>query len=209
MSDAAARILIFCKAPVPGTVKTRLAASIGAEAACRLHEELARRMIDAAVSSRLAPVELWCAPTADHPFFDTTSPPKRVQTGADLGERMANALVRVLGQPRVERAVLVGTDCPPIDGAYLAAAFAALDDTDAVLGPAADGGYGLIGFRRIEPSLVRPVFDDIEWSTEQVAAATIARLEDTGLTCTQLPVIWDVDRPEDLARYQASKTETS
>lgn len=154
------------------------------------------RMITEAIASDLAPVELWCAPSIDHPFFERFDVPRYAQHGADLGERMHGAIEDA--SKRAEAVVLVGTDCPPIDREYLDLALSSLVSADAVLGPAEDGGYGLIGLR--EPRL--SLFDGIAWSTADVAATTVERFEEASLHFCCLPTIWDVDRPEDLRRWR-------
>jgi uncharacterized protein len=120
------------------------------------------------------------------------------QPPGDLGARMDAALRAAL--ERGERALLVGTDCPALDLAHLARAADALAHCDAVVGPAEDGGYVLIG-------LARPLdlFTAIEWGTPTVLAATRARLAATGARWHELPTLWDVDGPADLARWQAQR----
>ena len=137
----------------PGQVKTRLAATIGAPAAASVYTELAERTLAAAVAARAAgivgAVELWCDPAVDRPAFvawrDRYDLALHAQRGADLGARMHGALAAALAQGAP--ALLVGTDCPGLDVAYLARAAATLAGNDAVLGPADDGGYVLIGLR--------------------------------------------------------------
>lgn len=190
-----ARLLIFAKAPVPGEVKTRLVPALGAPAAAELHARLARRAIETAVSAGVAPVELWCSPDDAHPFFRAFALPRRVQGGRDLGERMAQALDATLAESRF--AILIGTDCPVLTGEYLREAAERLaQGEDAVLGPAEDGGYVLIGLRRRDPRL----FEDIAWGTPQVLDATRARLAERGFRWHELRCLWDVDRAEDLKR---------
>lgn len=198
------RLLLFAKAPVPGTVKTRLIPALGEAGATRLHARLVEHALALAVAagSGLAPVELWCAPATDHPFFAASAAthPVRLcsQRGADLGERMHHALATALEE--AESAVLMGSDCPAIDGGYLAQAFVALEDgADLVLGPAADGGYVLVGLRRPQPALFR----HIPWGGAEVLARTRERAHSLGLTVRELPELWDVDRPEDLARLRS------
>jgi rSAM/selenodomain-associated transferase 2/rSAM/selenodomain-associated transferase 1 len=194
---------VFAKAPVPGTVKTRLGAAIGAEGAATVHAELVERTLATAAAARAAGivgrVELWCAPDASAPAFaawrDRYDVVLAPQPGGDLGARMHAALHAALasGGP----ALLIGTDCPTLDPGYLARAAAALDRHDAVIGPAEDGGYVLIG-------LARPldVFTGIDWGTPAVLAATRARLSAAAATWDELPVKWDVDEPADLARWR-------
>ena len=101
------------------------------------------------------------------------------------------------GLGRSERVVLVGSDCPPIDSGYVAQALALLKDHDVVLGPAEDGGYGLIGARRLLPE----IFTDIIWSSDHVLSDTCSRLNEGLVNYAMLPLIWDVDRPTDIDRY--------
>lgn len=103
------------------------------------------------------------------------------------------------GLARHDRVILVGSDCPWIDRAYLQSALAALETAPLVLGPALDGGYVLIGARQIRPEL----FSRISWGTEVVLAQTRMRLEELGWRWRELPALRDVDRPEDLHAWRA------
>lgn len=188
-----ALIQIFARPPAPGQVKTRLIPALGARGAAELHVRLLRRTVAMALGARLAPVQLWCASEVDHPVFVETGLPRRRQRGPDLGARMAAALAQGLREAR--RVVLIGSDCPAMAAAYLEAALAALAEHDAVLGPAEDGGYVLIGLRRMAD-----LFTGVAWGTARVLEQTRARLADAGLTWQELDPLWDVDRPADLAR---------
>jgi uncharacterized protein len=117
------------------------------------------------------------------------------QGAGDLGVRMAEALGEAL--TRRGRAVLIGSDCPGYHHAYLTAAFAALDGHGAVLGPAVDGGYVLIGLRRVALDL----FAGIPWGTDTVLVRTRAALVRLGWTWAELPALRDIDRPEDLTDF--------
>src|SRR5262249_51223167 len=144
---------VFAKDPQPGRVKTRLAAVLGDVEATRLYRELAERTLDVALAARdrgiVCGVEVWCDdPRA--PWFASWPDRHRVtlhaQSGAVLGERMRNAIAHALSKERP--ALLIGTDAPAIDVDYLACAADALERHDAVVGPAEDGGYVLIGLAR-------------------------------------------------------------
>ena len=198
-----ARILVFCKPPIPGQAKTRLIPALGAHGAADLHAELPRATLTRAVRSDLASVELWASAAPEHEFFQCLRAdfgcPLLTQCGDDLGTRMAQALDTTLAS--TEFAVLIGTDCPLLDENYLAQAFAALaNGADAVLGPAEDGGYVLIGLKRFDPA----VFADIPWGGAEVLARTRARLAGLGWSVRELAMLWDVDRAEDLARMARS-----
>jgi len=196
------RILIFAKAPVPGYAKTRLIPVLGEQGAADLHAKLIHRTVDLAVASKLAPVELWICGDTGLEFFDAFRDAVggriHLQTGPDLGARMAHALEQALRDAAF--AVLIGTDCPALDVAHLERACAALTEgADAVLGPAEDGGYVLIGLRRADSR----VFEDIAWGTSEVLRQTRERIRRLGWACSELPVLWDVDHPGDLERLRA------
>lgn len=191
------RLLVFAKAPIPGQTKTRLIPALGAEGAAALHAQLCRRTLALAARCGIAEVELWCSPDANHPFFvecrQAYGVALKTQQGADLGERMAHALADALTARRY--AVLIGTDCADRDEHDLQQAFDALArGHDAVLGPAADGGYVLIGLRAQAPDL----FAAIDWGSEKVLAQTRRRLAELSCTWHELPMRHDVDRPADL-----------
>ena len=192
-------VLIFTKVPVPGEVKTRLIPALGADGAAALHRRLTRVAIEAACEAAPGCVELWCAPDAAHPFFAELAAEYgvglRVQSGGDLGERMDRALTDAL--LRSERVVLIGSDIAVMTAAMLGQAFDHLnDDADAVLGPAEDGGYVLIGLRRAQPALFR----GMAWSHAQVLNETRRRAREARLRWSELPFLWDVDTVPDLER---------
>lgn len=199
-----ARLLIFAKAPIPGRVKTRLAGQLGTRGAAALYQKLLRRTLHIAYDARLCPIELWCAPDARHGFFVACRREYGVrlrrQCAGDLGRRMNHALHRTLaaGHP----AVLIGGDCASLGEDELRAAFELLAaGHGAVLGPAVDGGYVLIGLSRPCPTL----FHGIAWSTPTVLAATRRRLQRAGINWAELPPGWDVDTPADLRRLRRSR----
>ena len=109
---------------------------------------------------------------------------------------MAHALQDALG--RVPLAIIVGTDCPTLNADYVVQAACALRQHDVVLGPAEDGGYGLVGLRRPVPQL----FEHMPWGSSSVAARTLARADQLGLTVQMLDPLWDVDTAADLQRFR-------
>mgnify|MGYP006180827435 FL=1 len=189
-------IQIFCKAPVLGKVKTRLIQKLGRRGALDLYLQMFERLIAELSASRFN-TELWISPDKDHAFFEPYAFARFQQAGPDLGGRMSTALRD--GLTRHESVILVGTDLPLIDRSYIEQAVGALQTHDVVLGPAEDGGYGLVGVKAETPDM----FSDIDWGTESVLSQTCARLNRDGLDFGLLPLIWDVDRPDDLPRYQA------
>jgi hypothetical protein len=191
----ATRILIFAKAPVPGQVKTRLIPALGAEGAARLAAEMLQRTALAALDSEVGSVELCMDPPSGHPHWMGQVPLDVIPTAqgeGDLGQRLARAAQRVLAAG--ERALLIGTDCPDLDRHRLAAAAAALESHDVVIYPAHDGGYALLGLGRFDDSL----FAGIAWSTDAVAAQTVARIEALGWSLHVGETLHDIDVPADL-----------
>jgi rSAM/selenodomain-associated transferase 1 len=193
-----AALVVMAKAPLPGRAKTRLIPALGAAGAARLQVELLRTVVGRLLRARLCPVQIWCEPDTGHPDFAALAGAgARLETqhGADLGERMANAARKALDTARY--AAIVGTDVPELDPAYAESALRALRaGRDAVLGPVEDGGYCLLGLRLVEDALFR----DMAWSTASVAEETRRRLRALGWAFEELPMLWDVDRPEDLPR---------
>jgi uncharacterized protein len=192
------RLVVLARAPVAGQVKRRLIPALGDQGAAELYSRLARRCVANAKQAAIAPVELWCTPDTDHPFFRDCSRDFGVslhaQQGEDLGQRMFRALAQELP------ALIMGSDCISLCPADLREAAAALErGADAVLGPAEDGGYVLLGLARASPTL----FDGIAWGGDRVLVDTRTRLRQLGWRWHELPVRWDVDRPEDLARLGA------
>ncbi len=197
-------LLIFAKEPIPGRVKTRLADALGAERAAAVYLQLVLRTLDVAVAARatgvVGRIELWCEPNADRPLFaewrDRYGVVLATQRGDDLGARMRFALETAL--PRGTPALLIGTDCPALEVETLGRASAELVGHDAVFVPAEDGGYVLVG-------VARPldIFAGIAWSTASVMTATRSQLIALGATWRELPPLWDLDLPQDLARWEA------
>jgi rSAM/selenodomain-associated transferase 2/rSAM/selenodomain-associated transferase 1 len=196
---------VFAKAPQPGSVKTRLAAAIGADAATAAYRELVERTLVVAAEARrrgvVDAVEVWCSPDTSHPAFAGWAAKAhatlRAQASGDLGARMRAALEEALARGALP--LLVGTDCPGLDASYLARASLALDSHDAVFGLAEDGGYVLVALTR-----PLPLFDAIAWSTPAVMAETRRALAATGARWQELPALWDVDTAADLERWRVA-----
>src|SRR5690606_12421638 len=123
----------------------------------------------------------------------------RPQSTGDLGQRMTAAMQAHFQQLPKLPLLIIGTDCPVLTPAHLQQAADALQARDAVLIPAEDGGYVLIGLARPLPA----VFERVDWSTDSVLAQTRERLREAGATWQELPTLWDVDEPDDWQRWQA------
>lgn len=195
-------VLVFAKAPDPGKVKTRLAPRLGAGPAAVLAARLALRTIATACEANVGPVELWCAPHVAHPFFEVCRRRHGValyeQIDGDLGARMSHALRSALS--RAPTALLVGSDIPTLCAADLRAAARALAaGDDAVLGPAEDGGYWLLGLHRVDDA----IFSEVPWGGADVLARTRRSIDALGWRTAEAAIRWDVDRPSDYERLLA------
>lgn len=190
------RIVIMAKAPQPGLCKTRLIPVLGAERAAILARRMLETTLTQATNAAIGAVELCASPAFEHRAWLGIQLPDGVQTAAqgegDLGTRMARAVQRGLASG--QSVLLIGTDCVEMDAALLCKAAVALDDHDAVMFEAADGGYALLGLRKYDPL----VFSDMAWSTSTVAADTRHRFEQLGWSVQTGDILHDIDEPEDL-----------
>ena len=195
------RLLLLTKAPDPGQVKTRLIPLFGEQAAAELYTQLVHDCLTMCTAAALCPVDLWCSPSTEHPFFQQCSTRYQatlhMQSAGDLGQRMSQAIQVTL--TKAEYVVLIGADCPTLTAEDLDTAFNALEaGTDVVIGPAEDGGYYLIGMREHHACL----FVDIPWGTAGVLSLTENRLLQHNLSRLTLPLRKDLDTPEDYAVYR-------
>lgn len=196
-AEVAGCLVQFAKAPVPGTVKTRLAASVGEEGAAALAADMTVEVSNALGRASDRWPAVLCVDDPSHALFrslhEADGRSVWTQGEGDLGERMDRACRRALATfPAV---ILVGSDCPGYDAGYLQRAMRTLESgVPAVLGPAVDGGYVLIGLRRCPDG----VFRDIPWSSSAVVGLQRARFTECGLAWEELPPRADVDRPGDL-----------
>jgi len=187
-------LLIFAKNAEKGKVKTRLASTIGNEAALAVYNQLLSHTVaitgnlprDKFVfySSRIECEDVW----DDKLYF------KQLQKGNDLGERMNNAFAASF-KKSYDSVVIIGTDCPELNEAIVMKAFAFLRFNDVIIGPAEDGGYYLLGMKQLHSKL----FENIRWSTSTVLADTIEICKSHNLTHTLLPTLHDVDEEKDLS----------
>lgn len=192
--------IVFAKAPRAGEVKTRLIPTLGAAGAAALHGQLLHRTLVTVTNAGLGPVELHCAPDENDLFLRDCGRRYGIalapQRGRDLGARMCYAFEE--GLARHSRVIIAGADCPVLTTRHLHDAQSALaGGNDAVLIPAEDGGYALIGLTQCDARL----FDGIAWGSDSVLAATRKRLKALGWRWHELETLWDIDRPEDYRRW--------
>lgn len=196
------QLMVFLRAPRPGTVKTRLAAAVGAEVALQAYQELLEVTVSALgdlteVELRFTPDDAASEVASVGPSVWTRCP----QGPGDLGERLVRAFADSF-QGGARGTVVIGSDCPWIMPEDIGAAWLALEEVDVVLGPAADGGYWLIALRESHPEL----FHGISWGQSSVLAETRHRAERLGLQVRLLRELADVDTVEDWRAYQLARS---
>lgn len=203
------RLIVFTRYPEAGRNKTRLIPVLGAAGAAQLHERMTRLTLEWAERlSTAQPVDVQIQFTG----AEESAMAERFgsqfayvpQCDGDLGQRLERAVGECF-ENGCQRVVVVGTDCPTLSELIVRQAYDHLRDHDVVIGPAADGGYYLIGLSKHVSSLFR----DIAWSTDQVLEQTLAAAIQFGLSIALLPTLEDVDRPEDLERWEQTQATSS
>lgn len=190
-------LVVVAKQPERGRVKTRIAAALGDDRAVELYRCALFDTLALALSiTDVAHVLTYAPPTDDaRRYFEQIAPAFELlaQQGNALGERLSGIFARLL--QRHSPVVSIGSDGPDLPAAFITRAFETLrGETDVVLGPAADGGYYLLGMRSMQPTL----FERINWSTEVVAEQTRQRAADARLQLAELPPWHDLDTVDDL-----------
>ncbi|AXJ02386.1 hypothetical protein CYPRO_3152 [Cyclonatronum proteinivorum] len=199
-------IILFLKRPIAGKVKTRLAQTTGAEKALRIYESLVHLTIDAASRSG-ADVFAFMHEAGPTGFLFPARFKVKVQQGANLGERMAHAFQEVFALG-YEQLIIIGSDCPQMSPEVLKEAFRYLTAAPVVIGPAADGGYYLLGMRGYVPG----IFGLKQWSHSGVFAETQQILQQKRMGYALLPELSDLDTEADyrrLKRYLSDLREVS
>jgi len=190
-------ILLFIRVPIKGQVKSRLAAELGEETALDLYTSFVLDIIDT-LEGTGCPLRIYFYPRAAADAiasFLGRHCPLLPQEGKDLGERMENAFRQIFSEGYT-RAILIGSDIPDLTPAVIRDALESLKTSDVVIGPAADGGYYLIGFRN--GSLLPEIFRNKEWSTKRVFDETMGLLQNASLHIHVAPEWSDVDTMADL-----------
>lgn len=194
-------LAVFAREPVPGRVKTRLARSLGDEAACTIYRHLLSYTLRV-LSASGRRVMLWLTPESksqflQDPLFQGHFEIYR-QQGVDLGDRM-NFLFKSTLAAGYGRVVLVGSDCPGLTPAHIDAAFDTLLSRDVVLGPSEDGGYWLMG----QSSPFHDLFSGMTWSHGDVYRDTCDKIASLGLSSGAVGTLRDIDQLEDLKKFSA------
>ena len=197
-------ILVFQKNLIAGRTKTRLAATIGNEKALLVYKQLILITTNVLINlpfdkliyySEFIPLDI-----EDKEIETTAKTLVLVQHGNDLGARMLNSFSDQF-KMGYSRLIIIGTDCPDLNSELLLNAFNALESHDIVIGPAADGGYYLLGMSKLYPEL----FEGVEWSTSEVYGQTVDLISKLGLSFSLMPVLRDLDNEDDLKYFNHLK----
>lgn len=186
-------LIIFVRQPQLGKVKTRLAATMGEAKALKVYELLLAHTYQVAAAMDMPVYVYYADGIAENDLWQGPQFYKKQQQGDDLGLRMSNAFTETFAQGH-QQVIIVGSDCYDLTATILSDAFIALAQSDAVIGPATDGGYYLLGLNQPLPQL----FEGIAWSTDTVAAATMGKLYERGYSVTMLQALTDVDEEKDV-----------
>lgn len=191
-------LIIFTRYPEAGKTKTRLISALGEEGAAQLQKKLTEHTLNE-VSQLPVNLRIYFAGGNQKLMSDWLGNRYQYypQSSGDLGKRLLAALKESFSQ-QIERIVMIGIDCPDLSADLIDNAFQKLKENDLVLGKAEDGGYYLIGLDGFYPQL----FQGIDWGTHVVLQQTVAVAETLGLSISYLPILNDIDTPEDLETVQ-------
>ncbi|MGI8602033.1 MAG: TIGR04282 family arsenosugar biosynthesis glycosyltransferase [Verrucomicrobiales bacterium] len=197
-------VVVLVKFPEPGRVKSRLAASIGAQAAVAVYRRLVGHTLDALSETdctvwiygdpadQLGGIEAWLLGLSESQQLPRGTE-YIAQAPGDLGQKLDHVFRRAFSR-EFRQVIAIGTDCAGIGSGHISAAGLALDRVDAVFGPALDGGYYLIGLRQVAPTL----FQNIPWSSPETLSASLRAAADAGLAVHLLESLRDIDTEADL-----------
>ena len=183
-------LIIFARKPVIGKVKTRLAATIGDLKALEIYKKLLMHTRAVAKSVSCDAFAFLTENDTDN-FWQGFS--CELQTGESLGDRMHEAF-NLLFKKGYKHCIIIGSDCPGLTNEIINDAYVALNTNDVVIGAATDGGYYLLGMKKLHNSL----FKNKNWSTENVFTETLVDIKQHALTYKTLPVLHDVDEEKDV-----------
>jgi rSAM/selenodomain-associated transferase 1 len=199
-------LILFTRFPAAGKVKTRLQTHLGPQGAADLHKKMTEHTLNrirpALQAQKIELQIFFCGGDRDEmaAWLGKHSPLYQ-QQGRNLGQRMGHAFECAFLQG-AGRVLLIGSDCPGLTADIICHAMEALENHALVLGPAADGGYYLIGLRcREQERALFHIFNTVDWGTDQVLAQTAAQAQKHNLSFFFLPRLHDIDRPEDLVHF--------
>ena len=185
-------LIIFVRKPELGKVKTRLAATLGDDKALEIYKELLQHTNSVALKTTADRFVFYYNQIDTDDIWAQNNFIKKLQADADLGIKMSNAFSQVF-EEEYEKVVIIGSDCFELTSAIISDAFEQLNENDVVIGPANDGGYYLLGMKKLYPKF----FENKQWSTVDVYQQTIADFEKEHIKYHVLVTLRDVDTEED------------
>lgn len=188
-------LLIFAKNPEFGKVKTRLASTIGDAQALFIYEQLLKQTISVTKDLPVDKFIFYSDSVIEKDGWENTIYEKKIQDGKSLGSKMKNAFISSF-TVGYEKIVIIGTDCFELGEKHILKAFEQLEKVDIVIGPAKDGGYYLLGMKKLYES----IFENIDWSTDKVLKQTLSICGELNLSIFLLPELNDIDDEEDLRK---------
>ncbi|HVF96002.1 MAG TPA: TIGR04282 family arsenosugar biosynthesis glycosyltransferase [Flavisolibacter sp.] len=186
-------LIIFVRKPERGKVKTRLAASLGDEAALLIYKKLLQHTLEITSPVDADKGVFYAGEIEENDMWQSERYFKQQQAGGDLGDRM-NAAFETVFRMGYHQVCIIGSDCYQLTPEIIADAFQALEKNDLVIGPAYDGGYYLLGMKQLHSSL----FQNKQWSTGSVCADTLLTAAHQKLTVAKLSTLHDVDEADDV-----------
>lgn len=193
-------LIVFIKNPEVGKAKTRVAATVGDDKAMEVYLSLLRITSDVVVSVDATRHLFYSHFINEADDWDNGLYVKDIQIDGDLGAKMLDAFTKALGHS--EKVIIIGSDCPYITVDIINQAYADLDSTDVVIGPADDGGYYLLGMKTTVPE----IFQNMRWSEADVRSVTESRLNELSISYSLLPMLSDIDYWEDWQQYLSTKS---
>ena len=189
-------LIIFTRNPILGKVKTRLAKTVGDKTALDIYTFLLKKTKEITLDSPCDKVVYYSEKLIKNDIWNCNSFRKEVQFGEDLGAKMKNSFYDAF-ENNYRKVVLIGSDIYDLESYHINEAFKKLDTNDVVMGPALDGGYYLIGLKKMHPK----IFDNKRWGSSTVRKDTLKNLEKVDVHL--LPVLNDVDVIEDIEHHPA------
>lgn len=189
-------LIIFARNPVPGKVKTRLAATMGHDKALSIYQLLLEHTVQITQQLPCDRYVFYADSILKNDIWSDDLYLKKNQEGKDLGQRMLHAF-DTLFQQGYQKIIIIGTDCFELSFSILLDAFTALDEKEVVIGPSEDGGYYLLGMRQFFPFL----FEEKAWSTDSVYSSTVQQLAIQNIRYEILPILNDIDTEDDWKQY--------
>ena len=189
-------LIIFTRNPVLGKVKTRLAKTVGDKTALDIYTFLLKKTKEITLDSPCDKVVYYSEKLIKNDIWNCNSFRKEVQSGEDLGAKMKNSFYDAF-ENNYRKVVLIGSDIYDLESYHINEAFKKLETNDVVMGPALDGGYYLIGLKKMHPK----IFDNKRWGSSTVRKDTLKNLEKVDVHL--LPILNDVDVIEDIEHHPA------